>query len=89
MDLDPYLLPMTLCAGARLNGENLIGDPTVGALIVLGSKGGLDMTAIASVAIAKRPRLETRRANQVLGFHPNGGMTAYLREETIARTSVY
>ena len=43
-DLDPYLLPMVLCADAVLNGEALIGDPTEGALIVLGAKGGLDIT---------------------------------------------
>jgi Ca2+-transporting ATPase len=42
-DLDPYLLPMILCADAVLDGENLIGDPTEGALIVLGGKGGLDI----------------------------------------------
>src|SRR5215218_4988017 len=41
--LDPYLLPMVLCADAVLNGESLIGDPTEGALIVLGAKGGLDI----------------------------------------------
>jgi len=44
-DLDPYLLPMVLCADAVLDGEALIGDPTEGALIVLGAKGGLDITA--------------------------------------------
>ncbi len=42
-DLDPYLLPMALCADAVLDGENLIGDPTEGALIVLAGKGGLDL----------------------------------------------
>jgi Ca2+-transporting ATPase len=42
-DLDPYLLPMALCADAVLEGENLIGDPTEGALIVLAAKGGLDL----------------------------------------------
>ncbi len=41
--LDPYLLPMVLCADAVLDGEALIGDPTEGALIVLGAKGGLDI----------------------------------------------
>jgi Ca2+-transporting ATPase len=41
-DLDPYLLPMVLCADAVLDGESLIGDPTEGALIVLAAKGGLD-----------------------------------------------
>ena len=44
VDLDPYLLPMVLCADAVLDGERLIGDPTEGALIVLGAKGGLDIT---------------------------------------------
>src|SRR3954453_7002321 len=43
-DLDPYLLPMVLCAVAVLDGDSLIGDPTEGALIVLGAKGGLDVT---------------------------------------------
>ena len=43
IDLDPYLLPMVLCADAVLDGESLIGDPTEGALIVLGGKGGLDI----------------------------------------------
>ena len=42
-DLDPYLLPMVLCADAVLDGADLIGDPTEGALIVLGAKGGLDI----------------------------------------------
>jgi P-type Ca2+ transporter type 2C len=42
-DLDPYLLPTVLCADAVLDGEALIGDPTEGALIVLGAKGGLDI----------------------------------------------
>jgi P-type Ca2+ transporter type 2C len=42
-DLDPYLLPMVLCADAVLDGDSLIGDPTEGALIVLGAKGGLDI----------------------------------------------
>ncbi|GGL15225.1 cation-translocating P-type ATPase [Planomonospora parontospora] len=43
IDLDPYLLPMVLCADAVLDGENLVGDPTEGALIVLAAKGGLDV----------------------------------------------
>jgi len=44
IDLDPYLLPMILCADAVLDGDDLIGDPTEGALIVLAAKGGLDIT---------------------------------------------
>lgn len=43
IDLDAYLLPMILCADAVLDGEELIGDPTEGALIVLAAKGGLDV----------------------------------------------
>src|SRR4029453_5664626 len=39
IDLDPYLLPMALCADAVLDGDSLIGDPTEGALIVLGARG--------------------------------------------------
>ena len=39
------MLPMALCADARLDGENLIGDPTEGALIVLAEKGGISVEA--------------------------------------------
>ena len=42
-DLDGIMLPMALCADARLDGETLIGDPTEGALIVLAAKGGIDV----------------------------------------------
>jgi Ca2+-transporting ATPase len=42
IDLDAVLLPMVLCADARLDGDSLIGDPTEGALIVLAAKGGID-----------------------------------------------
>ena len=57
IDLDPYLLPMVLCADAVLDGESLIGDPTEGALIVLGAKGGLDIeeTRAAFPRIAEVP----------------------------------
>ena len=56
-DLDPYLLPMVLCADAVLDGETLIGDPTEGALIVLGAKGGLDIneTRAALPRVAEVP----------------------------------
>ncbi|HTP03356.1 MAG TPA: cation-transporting P-type ATPase [Anaerolineales bacterium] len=43
VDLDEIMLPMALCADARLDGENLIGDPTEGALIVLAEKGGISV----------------------------------------------
>jgi Ca2+-transporting ATPase len=39
--LEDVMLPMALCADARLDGEDLIGDPTEGALIVLAEKGGI------------------------------------------------
>jgi Ca2+-transporting ATPase len=57
IDLDPYLLPMVLCADAVLDGESLIGDPTEGALIVLGAKGGLDIdqTRTAYPRVAEVP----------------------------------
>jgi P-type Ca2+ transporter type 2C len=56
-DLDPYLLPGILCADAVLDGESLIGDPTEGALIVLGAKGGLDIedTRAAYPRVAEVP----------------------------------
>src|SRR5256886_15275249 len=56
-DLDPDLLPMALCADAVLDGENLIGDPTEGALIVLAAKGELDLgeTRAAYPRIAEVP----------------------------------
>jgi Ca2+-transporting ATPase len=56
-DLDQYLLPMILCADATLDGVNLIGDPTEGALIVLAAKGGLDIdqTRAAYPRIAEVP----------------------------------
>ncbi len=43
INLEPIMLPMALCADARLDGETLIGDPTEGALIVLAAKGGIDL----------------------------------------------
>jgi len=41
LPLEGVMLPMALCADARLDGEALIGDPTEGALIVLAEKGGV------------------------------------------------
>ena len=48
---------MVLCADAVLDGESLIGDPTEGALIVLGAKGGLDIeeTRAALPRVAEVP----------------------------------
>ncbi len=43
IDLEQILLPMALCADARLDNGALIGDPTEGALIVLAEKGGISV----------------------------------------------
>jgi len=43
IDLDEVMLPMALCADARLDHGALIGDPTEGALIVLAEKGGISV----------------------------------------------
>lgn len=43
--LEQFLLPMALASDAVLDGEDLIGDPTEGALIVLAEKGGIDVVA--------------------------------------------
>jgi Ca2+-transporting ATPase len=40
--LRPLLLPMILCSDSRVRDNQLIGDPTEGALWVLAQKGGLD-----------------------------------------------
>jgi P-type Ca2+ transporter type 2C len=40
--LEPFLLPMALCADAAVTDGEMIGDPTEGALVVLAEKGGLD-----------------------------------------------
>jgi P-type Ca2+ transporter type 2C len=53
VDLDEILLPMALCADATLDGDNLIGDPTEGALIVLAAKGGINLAG----AKEKYPRI--------------------------------
>ncbi len=44
LPLEPYLLPMALCADAEVRDGALVGDPTEGALVVLAAKGGVDPT---------------------------------------------
>jgi Ca2+-transporting ATPase len=42
--LEPYLMPMALCADAEVKDGALVGDPTEGALVGLAAKGGVDPT---------------------------------------------
>ncbi len=44
-DLSPALVAMALAGDAVVRGEQVIGDPTEGALVVLAEKGGLDVEA--------------------------------------------
>ena len=41
--LEPYLVPMALCSDAEVRDGELTGDPTEGALVVLATKGGIDV----------------------------------------------
>ena len=60
--LEQFLLPMVLAcdAVADRDGE-LIGDPTEGALVVLGAKGGIDLDADARAVPAGRGGAVRRR----------------------------
>ncbi|QBQ55251.1 calcium-translocating P-type ATPase, PMCA-type [Nitrosococcus wardiae] len=42
LDLTPLLIPAALCNDSRLQADQLIGDPTEGALLVLAAKGGIE-----------------------------------------------
>ena len=42
VDLEQFMEPLILACDAVVKGGELIGDPTEGALVVLGEKGGLD-----------------------------------------------
>jgi len=44
-DLEPLLLPLTLCNDARLRDGEAVGDPTEAALLALAAKGGIDPDA--------------------------------------------
>ncbi len=45
IDLEQFMLPMILACDAVVKDGDMIGDPTEGALVVLGEKGGLDSAA--------------------------------------------
>src|SRR4029078_1374824 len=40
VDLEPFMQPLVLACDAVVHDGELIGDPTEGALVVLGEKGG-------------------------------------------------
>jgi len=52
-DVRHILLPAVLCVDARIRDEQLIGDPTEGALLALAAKAGLDATE----AVEHLPRI--------------------------------
>jgi Ca2+-transporting ATPase len=52
-DVRHVLLPAALCVDARIKDEQLIGDPTEGALLALAAKAGLD----AEEAVEHLPRI--------------------------------
>jgi Ca2+-transporting ATPase len=52
-DLDLALMPMALCSDAVVRGEEMVGDPTEGALVTLAAKGGIE----AAAARSRHPRL--------------------------------
>jgi len=52
-NLLPLLTPAVLCADARIHDGELIGDPTEGALLALGAKGGV----LADELTRQNPRL--------------------------------
>ncbi|MFZ0343281.1 MAG: cation-transporting P-type ATPase [Gaiellaceae bacterium] len=45
VDLEPFMQPLVLACDAVVHDGTLIGDPTEGALVVLGEKGGLAAVA--------------------------------------------
>jgi Ca2+-transporting ATPase len=61
-DVRHILLPAVLCVDARIRDEQLIGDPTEGALLALAAKAGLDaaeaaehLPRIAEIPSIQRP----------------------------------
>ena len=64
IDLDEILVPMALvrrCAATPFDGENLIGDPTEGALIVLAEKGGINVEGARRDVSRAWPRCRSTR----------------------------
>src|SRR6476620_651578 len=53
VDLEQFMLPLILASDAVVHDGEMIGDPTEGALVVLGEKGGFD----SSVTRERYPRV--------------------------------
>jgi Ca2+-transporting ATPase len=72
--LEPAVLPYVVASDARLVDGKVVGDPTEGALLVLGYKAGLDIDATR----ARLPRLAT------LPFDPTYKLMATFNSTTDA-----
>lgn len=53
VDLKPLLVPLVLCNDSQVKDAQVIGDPMEGALLVLGTKGGVDRKAL----VRQHPRI--------------------------------
>jgi P-type Ca2+ transporter type 2C len=47
-DLSDFLVPLIACNDSRVSGDQLIGDPTEGALLSLAAKGGIERESVAA-----------------------------------------
>ena len=82
--LDPVLKAAVLCNNSRLvEGEEkgsykIIGDPTEGALLVLGGKSGLEPDKVLkdSMRVSELPFDSSRKMMSVI-YHEEGGRVAY------------
>ncbi len=71
-DLAALLLPAALCNDSRIQGGQLIGDPTEGALAALAAKGGIDAQA-AAVHLPRIAEIPFDSANKfMVTFHHDG-----------------
>lgn len=92
-DMLPLLQPAALCNESRIRDEQLIGDPTEGALLALAAKGGVEAEAAAehSPRIAEIPFDSSYKF--MATFHHDGGcVRMYLKgapDVLLARSGSY